>query len=406
MLAPFKVRSFRFQWPADLAVSWAFEMEALILGWYVLVTTGSVEMLVLYGAVQWAGALLSPMFGVAGDRFGHRVILCVTRATYAVLAATLTTLALNDAMQPWHVFAIAAAVGLIRPSDLVMRQALIAQIMPANQLLGALAVSRTTADSARIAGALAGAGAVALFGMGLAYVAVAALYGIGFLLSLKVAAAPARGTHVRAAPLHDLRLAFTYVWARPALLGAAALAFLVNLLAYPFFLGLLPYMARDVYGVGQGGLGYLAAAFAAGGLIGSLAISAKRPPPRAGRTMLLAALAWFGVVLALAHVTSFAIGLCLMAMAGVAHNFCLMPLAAVMLHGSDAHMRGRVMGMRMLAVLGLPIGLLITGPLISGVGFAATAMIYSILGLAFTLVIALAWRAALWQRTAPANARA
>jgi hypothetical protein len=231
---------------------------------------------------------------------------------------------------------------------------------------------------------------------------------IAFNLGLSGEALTERGHTwvVRAAPLRDLQLAFVYVWARPALLGATALAFLVNLLAYPFFLGLLPYMARDVYGVGQGGLGYLAAAFAAGGLIGSLVISAKRPPPRAGRTMLLATFAWFGVVLALANVTSFAIGLCLMVAAGVAHNFCLMPLAAVMLNGSEAHMRGRVMGMRMLAVLGLPIGLLITGPLISGIGFAATTALYAILGLALTLAIAVAWRAALWQPAAHANARA
>ena len=406
MLAPFRVRSFRFQWPADLAVSWAFEMEALILGWYVLVATGSVEMLVLYGAVQWAGALLSPMFGVAGDRFGHRRILCVTRATYALLAATLTALALSDALLPWHVFAIAAAVGLIRPSDMVMRQALIAQIMPTDQLLGALAVSRTTGDTARIAGSLAGAGAVALFGMGPAYLVVTAFYSLGFLLSLKVAAPAPRGANPHAAPWRDLQLAFTYVWARPALLGAVSMAFLVNLLAFPFFLGLLPYMARDVYGVGQGGLGYLAAAFASGGLIGSLAISAKKLPLRAGRTMLLAALVWFGIVLALAQVTSFALGLCLMVAAGTAHNFCLMPLAAVMLHGSDAHMRGRVMGMRMLAVLGLPVGLLVAGPLISGIGFAATVTLYAVLGLALTLAIALTWRTALWQRATHANTRA
>ena len=32
-LAPFRIRSYRFQWPADLLTSWAFEMEALILGW-------------------------------------------------------------------------------------------------------------------------------------------------------------------------------------------------------------------------------------------------------------------------------------------------------------------------------------------------------------------------------------
>jgi hypothetical protein len=32
MLAPFQVRSFRFQWPADLLTSWGIEMENLVLG--------------------------------------------------------------------------------------------------------------------------------------------------------------------------------------------------------------------------------------------------------------------------------------------------------------------------------------------------------------------------------------
>ncbi|HEU4643950.1 MAG TPA: hypothetical protein VFS80_00115, partial [Burkholderiales bacterium] len=63
-LTPFRVRSFRFQWPADLATSWAFEMEALILGWYILVTTGSVQLLVVVGALAWLGSLFSPFFGV------------------------------------------------------------------------------------------------------------------------------------------------------------------------------------------------------------------------------------------------------------------------------------------------------------------------------------------------------
>ncbi|MGX7835875.1 hypothetical protein ACWKSR_12055, partial [Campylobacter fetus subsp. venerealis] len=44
-LAPFRIRNYRFQWPADLLTSWAFEMEQLILGWYVLVETGSVLLL-------------------------------------------------------------------------------------------------------------------------------------------------------------------------------------------------------------------------------------------------------------------------------------------------------------------------------------------------------------------------
>src|SRR5213076_1199624 len=49
-LAPFRIRSYRFQWSADLLTSWAFEMETLVLGWYVMVNTGSVLLLTAFGA--------------------------------------------------------------------------------------------------------------------------------------------------------------------------------------------------------------------------------------------------------------------------------------------------------------------------------------------------------------------
>ncbi len=55
---PFRVRSFRFQWPADLATSWAFEMESIVLGWFILVESGSVMMLVVFGSLQYLGSLV------------------------------------------------------------------------------------------------------------------------------------------------------------------------------------------------------------------------------------------------------------------------------------------------------------------------------------------------------------
>ncbi len=85
MLAPFRVRSFRFQFPADLATSWGIEMENLVLGWYILVETGSVLALTLFWALLYLGTLLAPVFGMAGDRIGHRAILCAMRGAYAAL---------------------------------------------------------------------------------------------------------------------------------------------------------------------------------------------------------------------------------------------------------------------------------------------------------------------------------
>jgi predicted MFS family arabinose efflux permease len=405
-LAPFRVRSFRFQWPSDLATSLAFEMETLILGWYVLTATGSVEQLVVFGALVWLGSLFSPFFGVAGDRIGHRTLLCATRLVYALLAAVLTALTLGEALAPWHVFAIAAVAGLLRPSDNVMRHALVGQTMPPETLLGALGISRTTADTARVAGALAGTGGVALVGMGPAYVVVTAMYVVAFLLSLGVAGSPRRTRPGAAAhPLADLKQTVGYVWRKPDLLGAFSMAFLVNLLAFPFVLGLLPYVARDVYGVGQSGLGYLAAAFASGALAGSLLVGANRVPLSAARTMLVAGAAWFAAVLAFGRTEALPAGLPLLFFAGFVQSFCLTPLAAVMLRSSDDGMLGRVMGMRMLAIWGLPLGLLAAGPILASIGFPATTLLYATLGLAATFAIGYRWQGVLWHRSAAANAR-
>src|SRR5258707_11781985 len=117
-LAPFRIRNYRFQWPADLLTSWAFEMETLILGWYVLVETGSVLLLTLFASLNFIGTLIAPMFGVVGDRIGHRDLLALMRTTYAVLATTLMTLAFTGTLSPLYVFIIVAMMGLVRPSDL------------------------------------------------------------------------------------------------------------------------------------------------------------------------------------------------------------------------------------------------------------------------------------------------
>src|SRR4051812_14960813 len=154
-LAPFRIRSFRFQWPADLLTSWAFEMETLILGWYVLVETGSVVFLSVFGALGYGGTLLAPMIGVVSDRIGHRAVLAGMRAIYAAVAATIAVLALTGALTPILVCVLAAITGLVRPCDMGLRSALIADTMPTTHLISALGLSRATSDTAKIAGALA-----------------------------------------------------------------------------------------------------------------------------------------------------------------------------------------------------------------------------------------------------------
>ena len=186
LLAPFQVRDFRCQFPADMLTSWGIEMETLILGWYILTETGSVLLLTVYSSLQYSGTLIAPLFGMAGDRFGHRNVLCLMRLCYACLSAVLMILAFTGALRPLFVMLIAGVNGLIRPSDLAMRQALVADIVPNEQLMAAMGVARTTSDSARIFGSLAGASLVAWLGIGPAYVAVTTFYSSGLLMTARI----------------------------------------------------------------------------------------------------------------------------------------------------------------------------------------------------------------------------
>ncbi len=401
---PFQVRSFRYQWPADLCASWAFEMEILVLGWYVLVESNSVLMLVVYGALQYSGSLISPFFGIAGDRFGYRNLFMLTRGLYGFLALLIAFLGLFDMLSPTLVIVLASIVGVVRPSDMMMRYALIGQTQPADQITAALGLSRMTSDSARIAGALAGASVFAQFGLVAAYVVITILYIMSFIFSRGVAGRSQHAGHPSAvSPIRDLKEAFVYAWGKPELLGPIAIAFLINLLAFPFSLGLLPYIARTIYEVNQTGLGLLSASFSVGALLGSLVLGTNVFSLGTARAMLIAAVCWFGLLLIFAPITSFSVGAMLLLCAGFAQSMCMTPLVAVMLRSTEPKFRGRIMGVRILAIWGLPLGLLIAGPLISSIGFVWTTVLYTTLGLVATVAVAWRWRERLWLISAPAN---
>jgi MFS family permease len=407
-LAPFKVHSFRFQWPADLLASGAFEMEGVILGWFVLVSTGSVVALALLGSLQFLGTLISPFFGMAGDRIGNRNLLCLMRITYVGVAFVLAALFLADLAAPASVFALATVMGLIRPSDITMRNLLVGETMPTELLMRAMSVSRTTADLARVVGALSGATLVAALGSGFAYVTVCFFYGASFLLSLNVGIKRVRvlGEEVVPfSPIKALREGLAYVWSTPDVRAATLLAFLMNFAAYPLVGSLLAHVAKDVYGLDQTGLGWLIASFAIGALIGSIVLSIHGARIRAARTMVACALAWFLLNFVFSWIATPRWGEALLVVIGVVQSFCMVPMALILLRTADPAFRGRVMGVRMLAVYGLPLGLLLSGPLIEHVGFAVTGSLFSLVGLAFTLLIAAHWREHLWYPQAAANLR-
>ena len=408
-LAPFRVRSFRFQWPADLLTSWAFEMETLILGWYVLVETGSVLWLAVFGALQYLGSLVAPMIGVVADRVGRRAVLCATRVLFATLAAVLMTLGLEDALTPATVLSIALIFGLARPNDSVMRHALIADTMPGGLLMNALGLSRMTQDTARIAGALAGTGLFAVLGLGPAYIFVTGFYIVSLALTLGVAGPrqlransgpgpdPGLEPSRRFAPWQELKEGVAFVWHTPTVLALICLAALVNLTAYPIVYGLLPYVAKEIYAIDQIGLGHLVAAFASGALAGSIAMALTGGPKRPGRYVLVGIIVWYALILVFAQQGTKLPGLCVLILIGLIHNTSMLAMSVTLLRTTPAQFRGRVLGVRKLAVYGLPTGLLGYGVLIEWVGFPVAVSTCAVIAATLSVVIGVRWREVIWR---------
>ncbi|MDP7545735.1 MAG: MFS transporter [Alphaproteobacteria bacterium] len=405
-LAPFEVRSFRFQWPADLLTSWAFEMETLILGWYVLVETDSVLLLTVFGSLQFLSTLIAPMFGVVADRLGRRTVLCAMRAIYGVLALILLILALSGVLNAYWVMGIGLLAGLVRPSDLVMRNALIGDTVPGVWLAKAIGLSRITMDTARIAGALAGAGLFSILGIGPAYMAVVGLYGISLALTFGVAsprpgqaAAPAASPPESPpeSPWQELKASFVFVRNTPEVLALMLLAFLVNLTAYPVAMGLLPYVAREIYAIDQNGLGHLVAGYACGALIGSVAMILLGGARHPGRVMVLCIVAWYVLMAIFAQQQAKWPGFASLLAIGVAQSIAMIAMSVTLLRITPERFRGRIMGMRMLAVYGLPVGLLGAGVPVEGTGFPIAIGVYALFGILCTGCITLGWRTVIWR---------
>jgi MFS family permease len=403
-LAPFRIRSYRFQWPADLATSWAYEMENIVLGWYILVETKSVLLLTIYASLQYSGTLLSPLFGVMGNRIGNKRLLCGMRATYTTLSLIMLTLVVTGMLTPVYVLVIAGLLGLVRPSDLVMRYALIGETMPSSHLLVATSVSRTTQDSARVMGSLTGVGLVALLGMVPVYVVIAGLYGLSCLLTTRVTGASYAGSGAAQSSVWtDFREGAAFTWNTPQILAAMWLALLVNLTAFPLTHGLLPYVAKEIYQTDQTVLGYLAASYSAGALAGSLLLSRISHRVPAARFMVVFCICWYLSLLLFSHAPTAFWGCMALVFAGGAQSLGMVSMSAMLLRTTSGHLRSRVMGIRMLMIYSLPVGLMLAGPLITYLGYRWMAALYCVSGILLTIYIGWRWRAHVWEGGSAGN---
>ena len=126
---------------------------------------------------------------------------------------------------------------------------------------------------------------------------------------------------------------------------------------------------------------------------------------RVARLMIGATAIWYATLLVFVQMKTVPAAIACLMLAGFSQSLAMISIAVILMRTASAHFRGRVMGVRMLVIYGLPLGLLAAGSLIDEIGFAVTGTLYATAGVALMMAIVLHWRADLWHVHAPANAK-
>ena len=104
--------------------------------------------------------------------------------------------------------------------------------------------------------------------------------------------------------------------------------------------------------------------------------------------MVVTVLLWYAMLLVFGLVRSLAAGIVVLAVTGLVQSVAMISMAGSLLRASSARFRGRVMGVRTLAVYGLPLGLMASGALVDRIGYTPTVTLYAVTGILFSALIA------------------
>ncbi len=336
-------------------------MQNVAQSWLVYRLTGSA---LLLGSVGFAGQipvfLFAPLGGIVADRTNRHRVVIATQAASMLLAFILAVLTLSHRVQVWHVFLLAALLGVVNAFDIPGRQSFLVDMVGKEDLMNAIALNSSMFNGARVIGPAIAGILVAKIGEGWCFFA----NGVSFfaviigLLMMRVQSPPRAST---ASPFEHMMEGFRFVNQTGPIRALLLLLGLVSLVGMPYVV-LMPIFADQILHGGARGLGILMGATGVGALLGALTLAFREGVKGLGRWV-----AWccagFGaslVVFSMSHefwlsvFLLLPVGYCMMLQMA-----CSNTLIQVMV--PDA-LRGRVMAVYSMMFMGIaPIGALLGG---------------------------------------------
>lgn len=283
-------------------------MQVVAINWHIYVLTHSALALGFVGLTRVLPVIVFSMWGgLLADRADRRHVMFAAQSAMTIVSVMLAVLAFGRRDSVALIYLLNAIQAAATSFDNPARQALVPRLVPTGDLAGALALNLAMFHTAMIVGpALAGmliaggtvphasapvAAASETASLGLIYAlnAVSFLFVLGALATIRTSGSVDHGRG-RESPWEALRSGLRFVFTTPLMVWTMALDFFAT-----FFSGamsLLPIVADQVLHLGAVGFGWLAAAPAAGALLGSLYTSVRPLPRRQGVTLLWAVAAY------------------------------------------------------------------------------------------------------------------
>lgn len=361
--AALRVRNFRIYIVSQFVSFSGTWAQALAMSWLVLELTDSGTALGTVTAMQFVPILLlGPYGGTIADRVDKRRLILWTHSINAALALTLGVITLTGVVELWMVYTLAAAFGVVTAVDNPTRQIFLMELVGAELVSNAVTLNSVVVNTARVIGPAIGGVLIATVGIGLCFVVNSVSY-MAVILALLVIRTEELDpvARTRRAP-GQLRAGFAYVRGDVTLRTTLIVLAIVGTLGYEFNVT-LPLLAERTFDGGASELAALTALMGAGAVMGGLTIAARgKPSPQVlsstatafGVSMLVLSLT---PTIATAYVVIIAVGATSIAMIAAAN--------AVLQLYSAPHMRGRVMSLFTVAVIGsTPIG----GPIVGWIG--------------------------------------
>jgi MFS family permease len=334
--------------------------------------------------------------GGLADRLPKRRILLTTQTLNAVATTALAVITIAGAVHATDVFAFALLSGLIFAFDAPARQAFVAEVVPPAQLRAAIALNGAVFQATRLIGPAIAALLIASVGTGWVFAVNAACYAGPVIGLLRLRPSDLRPAPVARREPGALRTTARYLARRPDVLWTIFLVGMFGTFGLNFPI-VLTAMAKSTFGGNASMYGLFNIALAIGSAAGALFAGAAARPR--ARLIVLSAAAFGLLQTAAAFAPDLAVFLVLLGAMGLVNLvFQSMANASVQL-AVDPELRGRVMGLYMLAFIGgTPLGAPLIGVLTSHFGARAGMTVCGVVPVLAAVVVAAA-------RTRPAGGR-